>query len=409
LRINLNTMKHILFIFFSLTIIASTAQTPRATFKEYEPGFYHKEILPDAKDDKELSNRSYFAAELDADDYPTDILDYTRYWHTDPHSQGSTGTCWCFATISFLESEVYRTTGQEIRLSEMYIVYWEYVERARAFVENRGDVYFAQGSEATGVLRMMKKYGIVPYSEYPGLPAGKKFHNHSKMFEEMNAYLESVKERNEWNSVMVVSTIRSILNSHMGEPPTRVYYEDEMYSPLTFMKNVLNIDPDDYFSFMSTMSQTYNEKGELVEPDNWWHCDDYYNLEIPDFMTVIDNALDSAYTVCICGDVSEPGYDRWSEVAIVPDFDIPAGYINEASREMRLQNKTTTDDHCIHIVGFQDVDDERWYLIKDSGSGGFDGPNKGYRFYHEDYVKLKMMNVMVYKYAADRILDGIIK
>jgi bleomycin hydrolase len=76
---------------------------------------------------------------------------------------------------------------------------------------------------------------------------------------------------------------------------------------------------------------------------------------------------------------------------------------------MRLQNKTTTDDHCIHLVGFRDVEGERWYLVKDSGAGGFDGPNKGYRFYHEDYVKLKMMNVMVYKYAADRVLDGIIK
>ncbi len=124
---------------------------------------------------------------------------------------------------------------------------------------------------------------------------------------------------------------------------------------------------------------------------------------------MIDDALDSAYTVCICGDVSEPGYDRWTEVGIVPDFDIPSSYINEASREMRLTNGTTTDDHCIHIVGMQDLEGERWYIIKDSGSGGFDGPNKGYRFMHEDYIRLKMMNIMVYKYAGKRVLDEIIK
>ena len=225
----------------------------------------------------------------------------------------------------------------------------------------------------------------------------------------MKDYLNGVKESNAWNTVMVVSTIRNILDKYMGPPPQQILYENEHYTPVSFLKKVLKIVPADYFSFMSTMSQTFNQKGELVEPDNWWHCDDYYNVDISDFMLVIDDALDSAYTVCICGDISEPGYDRWTEVGIIPAFDIPSDYIDQTSREMRLKNGTTTDDHCIHIVGMQDVEGDRWYMIKDSGSGGFDGPNKGYRFMHEDYVKLKMMNIMVYKYAGKRVLDEIIK
>jgi len=126
-------------------------------------------------------------------------------------------------------------------------------------------------------------------------------------------------------------------------------------------------------------------------------------------MTVINDAISNDFTVCLCGDVSEPGYDSYTEVALVPDFDVPSGLINESSRQLRLENGSTTDDHCIHIVGYQKVGDDYWYLIKDSGSGGFDGSNKGYRFYHEDYVKLKMMNVMVYKNAARNVLDKIIK
>jgi len=403
-------MKRLTLLLIAMMMVTVYAQEPeKAVYKTYEPGFYHKEILPDAKDKTEHAPREFFAASLSAEDYPTDPGEYTSYWHSAPHSQGSTGTCWCFATISFLESEVYRSSEQEIRLSEMYIVYWEYVERARAFVENRGDIYFAQGSEATSVLRIMKKYGIVPETEYPGLPDDKKFHNHGHMVKEMSDYLAGVKKSNAWNTVMVVSTIRSILDQHMGAPPQSVIFGGEHYSPLTFTKKVLKINPDDYFSFMSTMSQTYDQQGELVEADNWWHCDDYYNVRIDDFLLVIDDALDSAYTVCICGDISEPGIDSWSEVAIVPDFDIPPSYINEASREMRLTNGTTTDDHCIHIVGYLDSGDTRWYMIKDSGAGGFNGPNKGYRFFHEDYIRLKMMNIMVYKYAGKRVLDGIIK
>jgi bleomycin hydrolase len=148
---------------------------------------------------------------------------------------------------------------------------------------------------------------------------------------------------------------------------------------------------------------------ELVEADNWWHAENYYNLPLEQYSDLLKSAISQGYSVCICGDVSEPGYDRWSEVALVPDFDIPSDYINEYSREMRLQNAATTDDHCIHVVGYLEDNNETWYLIKDSGSGGFDGPNKGYRFYHEDYIRLKMMNFLMNYEPANSILDAIIK
>lgn len=408
--INSNFMKRVFFFLFAAALLSGNAQSPlEGTYREYKPGFYEKEIRAALIQSDRAAARKHFSADLSDRQYPVDPDDYTTCWHSAPHSQGATGTCWCFATVSFLESEAKRMHDIETGLSEMYIVYWEYVERARAFVENRGDVYFAQGSEAISVLRIMKKYGIVTREAYPGLPEGKEFHDHSIMTREMKAYLEGVKESNAWNTVMVVSTIREILNSYMGAPPMEFEYKGEYYSPLRFMGKVLKIDPDDYFSFMSTMSKTYNEKGELVEPDNWWHCDDYYNVRIADFMRVIDDALDSAYTVCICGDISEPGFDSWAEAGVVPDFDIPSEYINESAREMRLANGTTTDDHCMHIVGMTDKGRDRWYLFKDSGAGGFNGPNKGYRFVHEDYIRLKMMNIMIYKEAGRSVLDEIIK
>ena len=36
--------------------------------------------------------------------------------------QARTGTCWCFATIAMLESDILRNTGQELDLSEMWVV-----------------------------------------------------------------------------------------------------------------------------------------------------------------------------------------------------------------------------------------------------------------------------------------------
>jgi hypothetical protein len=61
------------------------------------------------------------------------------------------------------------------------------------------------------------------------------------------------------------------------------------------------------------------------------------------------------------------------------------------------------------LIGYLVVNGKYWFLLKDSGAGAFDGKFKGYRFVNEDYVKLKMMNVMVYKEGARPVLDKIIK
>ena len=46
-----------------------------------------------------------------------------------------------------------------------------------------------------------------------------------------------------------------------------------------------------------------------------------------------------------------------------------------------------------------------WFLIKDSGSGSRNGANKGYYFYHENYIKLKMMDFVVHKNAVKGMIE----
>jgi hypothetical protein len=60
-------------------------------------------------------------------------------------------------------------------------------------------------------------------------------------------------------------------------------------------------------------------------------------------------------------------------------------------------------------MGWQKFNGDLWYLIKDSSSSAFDGPNRGYRFIREDYVKLKIIALFMHKYAARPVLDKIIK
>lgn len=406
----------ICFLLVFMSLVLSSQENPeknRVVYKESKNGFYQDTILSNINNFKsppEYSEpKSFISMDFTGEIYPVDTTAYTSYWHNAPVSQGRTGTCWSFASTSFIETEVFRITGQKVKLSEMYNVYWEYVERAEYFVKTRGEMSFGEGSEANAVPRLMKLYGVMPAGSYSGKLFGQKVHDHEALFSELDSFLKKVKENNTWNEEFVVSTVKQILNHHLGEPPVKVVINGTDYNPKEYLEKILQIKPQDYFSFMSTKSQTYNQRGELMEPDNWWHSDDYYNIRVEDFIGIAKDALTNGYSVSICGDVSEPGYDKFSKVGIIPTFDIPAEYIDEDSREYRLNNNITYDDHCLHIVGLQVKDGKTWFMMKDSGSGGFDAPPRGYRFISEDYFRLKIITMMVHKMAAKKVLDKIIK
>lgn len=404
------------FYWFMAVVLISQAvigqPKDKAVFKAYKPGFYQNFILRDIRNVKEKQHpqKPYKRFEMDQTgmDLPDNPSLYKTMWHFDPISQGNTGTCWCFSTTSMYESEVKRLTGQEIKISEMFTVYWEYVEKAREYVRTRGASLFDEGSEGNAVARMYKKYGAVPESVYDGLKDGRKFHDHGDMMREMRHYLESVKESAAWNEEEVLATIRSIMNHYIGEPPATFMWEGKSYTPKKFLNEVLKINPDDYVEILSYKQQPYWEQVEYEVPDNWWHSKEYYNIPLDIYMETLKKVVKAGYTVSIGGDVSEAGFSRETNVALIPDFDIPSAYINEDARQFRFSNHSTTDDHGMHLVGYLHQNGKDWYLIKDSSSGsrnvGEKDPRFGYYFFSEDYIKLKMMGFTVHKDAVKDLL-----
>jgi len=407
--------KFISFYLLALLAFPLFAQQPQkdnAVFQESKPGFYQNSILKDIRDIDEskqpAKTEKRFHLDFTGMDLPNKVSLYRQEWHNAPVSQGNTGTCWCFSTTSFFESEVNRLTGQKIKLSEMYSVYWEYVEKVKRFIRERGNSTFAEGSEANAVMRDYKTYGIVPEDIYQGLETGHKFHNHAKMFEEMHNYLQSIKASNAWNETEAVATIKEIMNHTIGEPPSTFTWNGKTITPKEFLNDVLKLKMDDYVDILSIRQEPYWQKVEYEVGDNWWHSKDYYNVPLDDYMKALHQAILNHYTVAIGGDVSEAGFDRTTQVAMIPTFDIPSAYIDENARQFRFSNGTTTDDHGIHVVGYLEKDGHTWYLIKDSGSGSRNNdqnaPEFGFYFFRDDYVMLKMMSFTVHKDAVKDIL-----
>jgi len=63
--------------------------------------------------------RQYLSTDLSGIEKPASLEEFTQYFHNPPIRQYMTGTCWCFCTTSFLESELKRLGKGEIKLSEM--------------------------------------------------------------------------------------------------------------------------------------------------------------------------------------------------------------------------------------------------------------------------------------------------
>ncbi|RKD89695.1 C1 family peptidase [Mangrovibacterium diazotrophicum] len=400
---------------FAVNLSAQNKDTAKIDVYPKGKGFYYETILKDISHVNDSLEAEAPATRLTMDqsgyDLPNKVSLYKREWANPVISQGNTGTCWDFSTLSMYESEIFRMTGKKVKLSEMFVAYNEYLAKAKRFIEERGNSLFDEGSEGNAVARIALACGLMPETEYTGLINGRKYHDHSKMMEEMSAYLNSLKTSNAWNEKTALETIASIMNHYMGVPPTSFVVDGKEYTPMSYMKDYLKLDPNDFVEILSYKQKPYWQKVEYTVPDNWWHNADYYNVPLDVYMDIVKKAIREGYTMSIGGDVSEAGFARDTQCAMVPDFDIPSAYINDDSRAFRFDNETTTDDHGMHLVGYLEnynKDGKDWYLIKDSSSGSRNNDPSaaefGYYFFSEDYVKLKMMGFTIHKDAVKDIL-----
>ncbi len=368
------------------------------------PGQPKRDSAVYAKETPASADRNFLAADLTGFERPTTPLEFTKFFHLPPVEQGNTGTCWSFAATSLLESELRRQGKAEVKLSELFTVYWEYVEKARRFVREKGKSFLGQGSEPNSALARIKQYGLVRGADYTGLLDGKTAHDHSALFREFKEHLAGLAARNEWDEDRALAGVRAILDRHLGRPPDRITVDGRSLTPLQYLAE-LGLDPDDYVAFISFMYLPFYTKGELKVPDNWWHAADFHNLPLHEFSLAFLRALRKGYTATLAIDFSEPGYLGESDVAMVPTFDLPSSHIDQSSREYRFANGTTSDDHAVHCVGYLEQTKGNWFLIKDSWENAYWGQAKGYFFYQDDYVRLKALMFMVHKDAAKEVLE----
>ena len=335
--------------------------------------------------------------------HPQGLDEFVTLSHLPPVQQYRTDMCWCYGTVSLLESEMTRLGRPAVKLSEPFTVYWEFVEKARRYILQKGDSLIRGGSEPASAIVRMKQYGVVRWSDYSGLLDGKTEHDHTTLFKEFHFYLERLKDKSSWDEAKGIAGVRAILDKHLGKPPDRIDVDGKSMTPVEFLAT-LGLNLNDYVCLLSFQYLPFYTKGEYKVPDNWWHDANYYNVPLDEFVAAVPAAIKKGYTVVCAADIGEPGNRGDADIAVVPSFDIPREAIDQSSRELRFVQGASTDDHVVHCVGLKEGAPDTWFLIKDSWRSAYQGAVKGYFFYRDDYLKLKVLMLMTHKDAVADLL-----
>ena len=345
---------------------------------------------------------------------------------TEVKNQNETGTCWCFATISFLESEaIKKGAPEDIDLSEMFVVSKSYTERAIKYVRLDGSLKFDAGSDVGDVLDVLESDGLVPNSVMPGLNYGAEEHIHWELTEVLKGYLQAVVANpNKKLSTAWLNGFNNILKAYLGEMPQKFTVDGKEYTPKSYAES-LGLNKDEFISFTSFTHHPFYEKMVIDVPDNW-RWTQSYNIPLDEMLEVMDYAIENGYTVGWVSDMSEKS---WGDIAIVPDVEAnekagsdearwigiskaekdailynrnspgPEKQINQEIRQIAYDNKQTTDDHAMHVYGIaKDQNGTKYYMVKNSW--GNKGPYNGHNYASESYVRYKTMNILVNKAAV---------
>lgn len=352
---------------------------------------------------------------------------------TSVKNQNRAGTCWCYSSMGFLESELLRMGKGTYDFSEMYLAEKTYMDRAEAAVRMHGDVSFSQGGSFYDVIYGMDRFGLVPEEVMPpGVMYGDTLSDHTELSALTDAMVAAITkgklrklQTDPDGNALWKKAIEAVHETYLGKAPETFVYEGKTYTPRSFYQS-LGLNANDYISLTSYTHHPFYQPFVIEVQDNWRWAKSY-NLPIDELLEVFDYAIDNGYTIAWGADVSEQGFTR-NGIAVVPDTkkivelsgsDMahwlklpqqernitekpgPEKWVTQTERQQAYDNWETTDDHGMQIYGIaKDQNGTEYYMVKNSW--GESGKYNGIWYASKAFVRYKTMNILVHKKALPK-------
>lgn len=277
-----------------------------------------------------------------------------------------------------------------------------------------GNLDYGQGGELHDVINMYAKYGAVPQYVYTGLQYGTKRNDFGELHAILKGFLTGLVNRDKVKMLTPnwLPAFTATIDAYLGTVPDSFLFEGKKYTPETFAKERVGINPNEYIEMVAYADQPLYQNTFMAVPDNWSFAH-AYNIAMTDITKTIDNALKKGYTVAWAADVSERYFSWKNGVAFVPEKEVSEMTSDEITNlfvappttervitpEMRqrdFDNYQTTDDHAMHIVGLaKDQNGREYYIVKNSW--GMRNDYSGYLYVTKAFVQFKTTALMLHK------------
>lgn len=330
----------------------------------------------------------------DADDVKQEYTVVKQLPITSIKNQNRSGTCWCYATLGFLEAEILRATGRTYDLSEMFVANKDYMDCAEYHVRMHGYSRFSEGGSADDVIEVIRHHGVCPEDAMPapGSLVGAELADFTEFFSLLEPYVEAVAGSKaktltpQWREGM-----QAVLDAYLGSCPPTFSYEGRTYTPQEFAAS-LGLNWDDYISLTSFSHHPFYEPF-VIEAPYKWRPRLSYNLPLDELLRVMDSAIDAGYTMAWGGDVSGNGFTRTGKADNEPGVSV-----SQEERQRRFDSWQATYDHVMVIYGTaRGPVGQPCYMVKNSW--GDAGEYHGTWYMSRDYMALNTTYVFLNKHA----------
>ncbi len=358
-------------------------------------------------------------------------------------NQESSGRCWLFTGLNVLRAQAMKKKNvKELFLSHNYLFFYDQLEKANLFLEgiietrdlpldNRKVQHFlnnaiGDGGQWTGVVDLVKKYGVVPTEVFPETEISNKTATFSKLLgwklKEDALELRGMQRASD-NTIrdkkeQMLSEIYQMLCISLGTPPKSFdyRYEDkdgvitkmQTYTPLSFAKEFLNVDLDAYLMFMNDPTRPYYKVYEIefdrhtYDGHNW----KYLNLPTKEIKEFAKNSIlddEAMYFSCDVGKQLE----KKSGTLDINNFNygLLFGVDFGMDKKERIQTRASGSSHGMTLVAV-DIDDKgninKWLL---ENSWGKSYGHNGFLIMTDEWFDEYMFRLVINKkYISEKTL-----
>ncbi|RUA30798.1 MAG: aminopeptidase [Bacteroidetes bacterium] len=363
-------------------------------------------------------------------------------------NQKKSGRCWLFTGLNVLRPVVINKLNiGSFEFSQSYLFFYDQLEKSNLFMEGiiatadkpaddrKVDWFFknpiGDGGQWTGLVDLVKKYGVVPSTVMPESYNANNTSMLSKLLRrklredglELRKMAADGKKEKALRARKdeMLSEIYQILALSLGQPPAEFQWrykkeggslsELKTYTPKSFYDEFVNVNLDDYVMFMNDPTREYYKLYEIeydrhrMDGHNW----KYINLPIDDIKqfakaSILDNQ--AMYFSCDVGKQldNKRGYLDVNNY----DYGTLLGVEFGMDKKQRIATHESGSSHGMTLVAVdldKDGNISKWLLENSWGMTGY----KGHLIMTDEWFNEYMFRLVIDKKYIDaktlKILD----